>query len=127
MSPERYKRMSQPKVVQFPSAVKPGFELALFVIQHHHEGYADEFVYLPVCSRCRKPITDLDSANLVSEGPEEDDFRHVGQVNGQPLLRHPGQVNAYHFECDSGAKPWRRLSTVLRCDQGSYGEHQCGL
>ena len=64
------------------------------------------------------PITNFDEANLVTEDWEEDEpMTEFGRIEDMPLLLHPGTVRVYHSQCDSRAKPWVRLSSVLRNDQ----------
>jgi hypothetical protein len=110
--------VSKTTLVRSINPVKTDFELGLYVIEWHHRGLPDELVYIPRCNRCGKPITDPDQANLVTEDCQEDEpLKEVGRIEDLPLLLHPGRVRIYHFECDSGATPWRRLSTVLRKDQ----------
>jgi len=108
--------MSNTNVVISANGVKPRFELGSFVIQYW--GADDELVYLPICSRCRRPIIDLDSAKLVVEGNPQNRLEPVGRLGRRSLQRFLGEVRAYHFECDSGEVPWTRLSAVVKSDQG---------
>ena len=103
-----------------PSArpVKQDFDLGPFVIECHQEAFPDELVYIPTCNGYEEPLTEPDQANLVTEDwDDEAPMTPAGHVDGLPLLRHPGRVTVYHFACDSGGKPWRHLSTVLRKNQ----------
>jgi hypothetical protein len=108
--------------VKAKAALKPAC-LASVILEKHHFGEPDEIVFLPICSACRKVITDLKSANIeaVDGTPIP-----VGEMDGMPISRVDGPVFIFHKpECVSRRLlgPWKRADTVIRNDQ-RYGWEQ---
>lgn len=97
-------------------------KLGMFIIQRSPK-YADELVFLPICSGCDKPITNFEEANLcpVPEATVDcfllEDTVRAGKLDGAPLFYQPGEFGAYHWDCEPKTYPWKRLADVFKADQ----------
>lgn len=111
------------------------FNLKLFVIAQHEAGYCDEYLLLPICDGCGRPILDFEKANVIYDhGPLKDPVQKPVDT-GLTLSRVPllsladVGISVFHWECDATPEDhftgWTRLSNVLREDQRTDFDRIC--
>jgi hypothetical protein len=72
-----------------------------------------DIVFLPTCSVCGEPITDMDDANIMVDGSPLANGPMI-QIGRDHLQRYEGRVVIAHLHCDDGRrKPWFRASRVF--------------
>ncbi len=91
---------------------------AYVVLEYHVTGRPDEVVFFPICSACGDVILDSWKANIVFLENTDRAPEPIGEVNGVPITRLPGEVDFLHKSCDhSRGGKWKTLDRVLKSDQ----------
>jgi hypothetical protein len=109
------------------NGMEPAMRIGAYVLKFSRDGHSDEIVFLPECSGCGEPITELDQHNLVADyGPL--DTRELGAEVPATTVDETlvtklrcESVDAYHHWCDPNRPDrftgWTRLACVFKLDQ----------
>jgi hypothetical protein len=108
------------------------FRLNLAVVNRYQTDpdLSDRIIILPLCSICRKPITDFDHATLftlLTRNTRVSNFPQIGTIgqDQHPLLYDPNRLYVGHYECCAQIEAngslriffSKKLSSVLKTDQ----------
>jgi hypothetical protein len=119
-----------PRKEAFQKLLPLRFILAVVNRNRRNPELADHIVILPLCSICRKPITDFDRALLftpLTRNTRVNNFRRIGTIgeDQHPLLQDPNRLYVGHVDCCDRSKAngslamffRKKLSSVMKSDQ----------
>jgi hypothetical protein len=116
------------------------FKLGLAVVNRSKTDpeLPDRILILPLCSICRKPITDFDQAHIftpLTRNTRTSGLRRIGTIGDDqhPLLRDPNRLYVGHNECCQQSEAngslhmffCKRLSSILKSDQRDARDLAC--